>query len=212
MAKHEHVTVLGITGGVGAGKSTLLSYLEKKYGALIIECDRVGRDLQKKGMPCYQPMVDLFGRECLLGDGEIDRAKVAAQIYSDPGKKEKLEKIVLPAVKREVSGIIEDADRRGEKRLLVIESAILFDDHYDLLCDEVLYIHASEDKRRERLKRSRNYPDSRIDRMFRAQKSEAFFRGHCQVTIDNTSDIVQNTLKQLDDGIREHFPHLSEAG
>lgn len=209
MGRYKVVTVLGITGGVGTGKSTTLEYLHRKYGALIIECDQVGRDLQKKGGACYGPMASLFGEKGLLPDGEIDRKEVARQIYSDPEKKKKLERIVLPAVKEKVKNTIEEADKSGRKCLIVVESAILIDDGYDRLCDEIWYVFASEEKRRERLKKSRNYSDQRIDSMFRAQRSEASFREHCQYSIDNTSDIVQNTLEQLDEGIRKHFPEYA---
>ena len=79
--------VLGITGGVGAGKSTVLAYMKEKYGAYLLECDTIGRCLQQKGEACFKPIVDLFGEECLGEDGELDRGKIAAIVFSDASDK-----------------------------------------------------------------------------------------------------------------------------
>ncbi len=209
--RFAHIAVLGITGGVGAGKSTILEYLKKHYGAVIIECDEVGRSLQQEGGACYLPMVQLFGRQILQEDGAIDRKMAARMIFEDPEKKKELEQIVHPAVKAEVRRQLEELDREGVtkstvQKLAVIESALLIDDHYEELCDEIWYIYTADEKRRSRLKSSRHYSDERIDRMFAAQRGDESFRRHAQITIDNTDDIVQNTLKQLDIRIAERFP------
>lgn len=209
--RYAHISVLGIMGGVGAGKSTILEYLKQHYGAMIIECDEVGRSLQRQGGACYLPMVKLFGEKILQEDGAIDRKLVARMIFEDPERKKALEEIVHPAVKTEVLRQLEELDREGisaGRKLAVIESALLIDDHYEELCDEIWYVYAAEEKRRERLKSSRHYSDERIARMFAAQRSDASFRSHAQVTIDNTDDIVQNTLKQLDEKVSERFPEV----
>ena len=78
----SQIIVLGITGGVGAGKSTILTALHEQYGALVIECDEVGRALQQKGTACYEPMRQLFGDGILFPDGTIDRKAVARVIYT----------------------------------------------------------------------------------------------------------------------------------
>lgn len=207
--KTDGLTVLGITGGVGAGKSTVLEYLKEAYGAKIIQCDQVGKDLQRKGGACYRPMISLFGTGILLQDGEIDRPQVAGLIYRDPEKRRKLEEIVHPAVKAEVRRQLQTCAAEG-RSLAVIEAALLIEDHYEDMCDEIWYICTSEEKRRERLKKSRGYSDERIDDMFRSQRSETSFREHTQLTIDNTSDIVQNTYEQLEDGLRSHF-HMEKT-
>lgn len=221
--KWKCIRVLGITGGVGAGKSTILGYLERQYGARIIELDQVARQLQEPGGSCYDSMVDLFGMECVRKDGTLDRAKIAEKVYQDAGLLEKLNRLVHPAVKKQVLADLQSADEAAESerakgrsescltgadgnfpgRLVVIESALLIDDQYDRICDEIWYIYAAQEKRRERLKASRGYSDRRIDSMFAAQRSEESFRKNTQYTIDNTDDIVQNTFGQMDQALRE---------
>ena len=180
--------VLGITGGVGSGKSTVLNYLKESYGAYLIECDEVARQLQEPGETCYRPMIELFGKQAVKPDNTIDRSE-------DRLLREKLNAIVHPAVKQRVRQLIAE---HADYPLIVVEAALLLDDHYDEICDEIWYIYADEDARRMRLKSSRGYSDERITSMFRSQRSDASFRSLCALTIDNSSENVQNTFWQLD--------------
>ena len=187
--------VLGITGGVGSGKSTVLNYLKESYGAYLIECDEVARQLQEPGETCYRPMIELFGEQAVKPDQTIDRSAVAKMVFEDRLLREKLNAIVHPAVKQRVRQLIAE---HADYPLIVVEAALLLDDHYDEICDEIWYIYADEDARRMRLKSSRGYSDERITSMFRSQRSDASFRSLCALTIDNSSENVQNTFWQLD--------------
>ena len=187
--------ILGITGGVGCGKSTVLHYLEEAYGAFLIECDQVAKDLQEPGEVCWQPMIDLFGEQIVREDQSIDRSAVAKMVFQDVDLREKLNAIVHPAVKERVHQLIE---AHADSPLIVIEAALLLDDNYDLICDEIWYIHADEPVRRQRLKSSRGYTDERITQMIRSQRTEESFRALTTLTIDNSDENVQNTFWQLD--------------
>ena len=190
--------VLGITGGVGSGKSTVLEYLRESYGAYLIECDEVGRKLQEPGETCYRPMIELFGRQVVKEDNSIDRRAVAQMVFRDSRLREELNAIVHPAVKERVNLLITE---HQDSPLIVVEAALLLDDHYDEICDEIWYIYADEDTRRRRLKDSRGYTDERITQMFRSQRADESFRALCALTIDNSSENVQNTFWQLDNAL-----------
>ena len=201
----ERAFILGVTGGAGAGKSRILRYMKERYGAYLIVCDDVGAALQRKGEACYAPIEDLFGCDYLLEDGELNRKKIAMAVFDDPGLLKKLTEIVHPAVKQKVR---EEIEQHASYELIVVEAALLLDDHYDEICDEIWYIYASEEIRRQRLKSDRGYSDERIDEMFRTQRKEESFRALTDLTIDNSSDIIQNTCGQIDQALRERgfFP------
>ncbi|HBA63793.1 MAG TPA: dephospho-CoA kinase, partial [Lachnospiraceae bacterium] len=76
------------------------------------------------------------------------------------------------------------------------EAALLIEDKYDEICDELWYIYAGEEIRRERLKKSRGYSDEKIDSIFASQLSEEVFRSHCDVIIDN-SGVFSQTKEQI---------------
>ena len=139
------VFVLGITGGVGAGKSTVLAYLHERFGALILECDRIGAQLQKKGSEVLRQIIDTFGEEYLTEDGELDRKKTAALVFADPEALSKLNAIVHPAVKEDILSSPLLGGAGGG--LLFIESAILYEAGLDELCDRIIIVDAPEDIR-----------------------------------------------------------------
>lgn len=201
--KYKNIRVLGITGGVGAGKSTVLKYLKARYGARLLLCDDVARLLQEPGEACYEPMVCLLGETVLRPDGRFDRGLVAERVFSDERLLKKLNDIVHPAVKQYVSAQLQRAEEEAEGSLVVIEAALLLEEHYEQLCDEVWYIYAEEAARRRRLKADRGYSDQRITHMMQRQQPDGFFRERCQLVIDNSGDRVEDTYAQVDAGLRE---------
>lgn len=203
MRKYKNIRVLGITGGVGAGKSTVLCYLEKRYGARVILCDDAARLLQEPGGICYAPMLRLLGESVLKPDGSFDRRLVAERVFSDEAQLGRLNAIVHPAVKEYVRTQIQIEEDAARGFLVVIEAALLLEEHYELLCDEIWYVYARDEVRRERLKASRGYSDERISRMMERQKPDDFFREHCPFVIDNSSDQLENTWAQIDAGMKE---------
>ena len=192
--------ILGITGGVGAGKSTVLDYLKDCYGACLIECDEVARELQQPGEVCFGPMLELFsGKEDLLNpDGTLNRKTIAALVFAEEEVRESLNRIVHPAVKSRVREMIRQYQRDYPGKLIVVEAALLLEDRYGEICDEIWYIHADESVRRQRLKQSRGYSDRKITEIFSSQRTEESFRQCCNLTIDNSSENLQNTFRQID--------------
>jgi len=91
------VLVLGLTGGIGSGKSTVSALLEVK-GAVIVDADRIVRELQQPGEPVFEAMVEAFGPGIVAGDGTLDRQAVADLVFGDEEKLQQLNGIVHPAV------------------------------------------------------------------------------------------------------------------
>ncbi|MCH4281049.1 dephospho-CoA kinase [Mediterraneibacter sp. NSJ-151] len=187
--------VIGITGGVGSGKSQVLGYLEKTYKAKVCQLDEVGKELQKRGKPCFQKIVETFGEQVIGEDGELNRPVLSSIVFQDADKLEMLNEIVHPQVKVEVTRqIIEE--QKKDTPLFVIESALLPEAGYEDICQDMWYIYTKEAIRRERLKASRGYSDERITRMIASQNSEELFREVCTHVIDNSGDF-KDTEKQI---------------
>ena len=197
--------VIGLTGAAGTGKSTVLGYMEGFYGASVLECDAIGASLQKPGGTCYDGMKALFGEEDLLPSGEFDRSKIADKVFADPDLLKKLNELIHPAVKRELEKQIrKEREEAGDQRkIIVIESAILVEAGLKELCDRIWVVRADEKVRRERLKRDRGYSEKRIDDMMARQQDEAFFLINADLVIDNSSDDLFKTFGQVDRGIED---------
>lgn len=159
--------------------------------------------------------LEVFNRQTEAGFSSLRRSRGAAedraacraegQSWSAPGLMIAGQSDRIPDSQGKGAGNVHPGKRRA---LAVVEAALLIDDHYEELCDEIWYIHTDDEKRRVRLRESRHYSDERITRMFEAQRSDASFRCHTQLTIDNTDDFVQNTFRQLKEGLQSHFPEL----
>ena len=189
---------IGSTGGVGAGKSELLHYLETKDGVKVMLADEIAHELMFPGTDCYQKLKDRFRNEDIWSeDGSFDRKKLAAVIFSDEGKRETLNGIVHPAVKRYIRTVAEAEREKGELKILVLEAALLIEEHYDEICDELWYIYTREDIRKERLMRSRGYSMQKVQQIFDSQLEESVYRKYCKVVIDNNGT-VEEARKQID--------------
>ena len=153
----------------------------------------------------------LAGYKCFTGEG-IDRHNRSiseqsakfyhiSNIFSDDRKREELNAIVHPAVREYVLQQKEAEERAGKLFLLVLEAALLIEEHYDEICDELWYIYTTEENRRARLKASRGYSDAHVDRIFASQLSEEEYRRHCRVVIDNNGTL-EETLTQTEEALR----------
>ncbi len=189
---------IGITGGVGAGKSEILSYLGKKTGVRVMLADEIAHELMEVGTDCYKCLRQTFNDEDIWNsDGSFNREKLAKVIFSDKLKRDIMNSVVHPAVKEYVIRQQEYERERGELSLLVLEAALLIEEHYDKICDELWYIYTSEENRRDRLKASRGYSDEKIDNIFKSQLSEEEYRKYCAVVIDNNGS-VEAAFEQID--------------
>ena len=181
---------IGITGGVGAGKSAILDYLKNKPDTKVMLADEIAHELMVPGTQCYDRLKAEFGTEDIYQkDGFFDRIKLAQVIFSDDEKRKKLNGIVHPAVRKYVIGQAAYERKEGKIELLVLEAALLIEEHYDEICDELWYIYTSEENRRIRLKKQRNYSDEKINEIFNSQLTDEKFRKACRVVIDNNGTI-----------------------
>lgn len=185
---------IGITGGVGAGKSTVLGFLETAFQAVVCEADKVAHMLQEPGEVCYEEIIEEFGCSILAKDGKIDRKKLGSIVFLDEKKLQKLNRIIHPQVKAYIRKKKEEEKVAGTQ-IFVIEAALLIEDHYEEICDELWYIHTPDEIRRKRLKESRGYSDARIDGIMKNQKSEEQFRKACDVVIENGEDFKETCIQ-----------------
>lgn len=188
---------IGITGGVGAGKSAILSFIRTHYRARILLADRVAEELMQPGTDCYEKLAETFANDGVFtADGILDRNRMAQVIFCSEEKRRQMNAIVHPAVKAYVLEAVAKERQKGETDYFFLEAALLIEDHYDEICDELWYIYTNEDNRRARLKETRGYSDEKIDGIFASQLSEEVFRRYCTQVIDNNGTPEQ-TFRQI---------------
>ncbi len=192
---------IGLTGGVGAGKSEILAYLEEKEGVRVLRADEIAHTLMEPGTECYKKIRKLFlNKHVFLPDGAINSERMAKVLFSDAGLRAELNAVVHPAVKNYVLEAYENGQKTGGISLLVLEAALLIEEHYDEICDELWYVAADEEIRRLRLKATRGYTEEKIQKIFDSQLKDEIYRKYCKVCIDNNGDLSE-TLLQIDEAL-----------
>lgn len=189
--------IIGITGGVGAGKSAIMEFLGKNYNAKVVRADEVAHLVTQPGKACYMRLVSLLNDDILREDGSIDRQKMAAKIFTDKGLLASVNSIIHPAVREYIIQDIEREEKLGKRDFYFLEAALLIEEGYEQVCDELWYIYASDDVRRQRLKMSRGYSDGKTESIMKNQLSDDMFRRYARVVIDN-SGTLEESFKQIE--------------
>lgn len=196
--------VIGITGGVGAGKSAILAYIKEKYNCRILLADEAAHLVKEPGQPCYEKLVKLLSRDILNEDGTINKQKMAEKIFASELLRLEVNHIIHPAVKELILNAIEEERRKEQYDFFFLEAALLIEDGYLEIVDEMWYIYAREEVRRQRLKTSRKYSDEKIDAIMESQLKEEDFRKYCKVVIDN-SEALTDAYRQIDEKLGEYL-------
>ena len=195
---------IGITGGIGAGKSYVLEYIRSHFPCVIYLADDIAKALEKKGCVCFDPIVACLGEEILGDDGEIVPAKMAQKIFSDDKLRTRVNEIIHPAVRSFVISEIERLQAEGEIAFFFLEAALLIEERYDLILDELWYVYADPEVRASRLSSSRGYSDEKIRSIMSKQQTDKTFREYCKVIIDNSGDF-ETTCHQIDSILEEYL-------
>lgn len=196
--------VIGITGGAGSGKTALLAYIEKKYNCRVLLADQVAHWVKEPGRECYNALVELLSEDILNPDGTIHKGKMAERIFSSRKLLEQTNAIIHPAVKTLILQEIKAEKEKGEKDFFFLEAALLIEDGYLNIVDEMWYIYAEDAVRRRRLMESRGYRKEKIDSLFQSQLSEQEYRKYCGTVIDNSGDFA-SACRQIDEKLGEYL-------
>ena len=188
--------IIGITGGIGTGKSTILHLLGDKYQAYIVETDKLAHQLMMPGEHAYEKIVKHFGIEILLEDGSIDREKLGRLVFQNETELAALNAIVHPAVKQYILEDIEEKKKAGLVKIYVIEAALLIEDGYKAICDEIWYIYVEKEERIRRLITGRGGNREIWESVINNQSSEEFYRENCNQIVENGGDI-QKTAERI---------------
>lgn len=180
--------VIGITGGIGCGKSVVMSILEEEYGAYVLLSDLVGHELMVPGAVNYNAIVETFGTEILLENGEIDRKKLGSIVFGNPEKLALLNSITHPNIMKEIRNRIDAALSDSAYQMVCLESALLFETELADYCDQTWYVYADEEVRINRLIAGRGYTREYCVSVMNKQKNEEYYRKKANVVIDNSGD------------------------
>lgn len=163
--------IIGLTGGIASGKSTVAGIL-KDLGAIIIDTDRVAREVVAPGRPAYREIVAAFGPRVLRPDGQLDRPALARIIFNDATARELLNAITHPRIRELVQKRLEDLRRANPKAIVVIEAPLLFEAGMEGMVDAVWAVTAPAPVRLKRLMARDKLSLAEAESRLRAQGEE----------------------------------------
>lgn len=186
--------VIGLTGGIATGKSTVLKMFQQK-NIPVIDTDKIARDVMEINQAAYFKVVAYFGKEILLPTGDINRKKLGEIIFKNKEKREKLNSLVHPEVKKVVLEEIKYYQNLGHE-LVVVDVPLLFESNFDKLCDITIVVYTEEHIQYERLMKRDNLSYEEAKRRIDAQMKLSEKVKLADFIIDNSSTI-EETEKQL---------------
>ncbi len=183
---------VAVTGGIGSGKSAVGEILEE-LGAVIVDADELARTVIERGNSGYDQVLAAFGDE-VLTSGEIDRAKLADLVFSDPELRKKLEGIIHPLVREAAEEIMKSAPSGS---VVVNEIPLLFETNGAKRFDFVIAVQTPMELRIERLSQ-RGMKLYEIEKRIAAQASDQE-----RASIANVIVVNDGSLDQLRSKVEE---------
>lgn len=176
---------IGLTGGIGAGKSAAAAAFARR-GALIIDADRIAREVVAPGTSGLAAVAAEFGPGVIGPDGALDRAALAALVFGDPTARQRLEAIVHPRVAAESAALMATA---GRGTITVHDVPLLVEAGLANRYDLVVVVESPLEVRRRRLREDRGMSDADIDGRLAAQAGDAERRAVADHVIVNDGDL-----------------------
>ncbi|MFI1966569.1 dephospho-CoA kinase [Streptomyces pathocidini] len=172
---------VGLTGGIGAGKSEV-SRLLVSYGAVLVDADRIAREVVEPGTPGLAAIVEEFGREVLREDGTLDRPKLGGIVFNAPDRLRALNAIVHPLVGARSAELEASA---GPGAIVVHDVPLLAENELAGLYDVVVVVDASPETQLDRLVRLRGMTEQEARARMAAQATRERRLAAADLVIDN---------------------------
>jgi len=178
---------VGLTGGIGAGKSAVADLLEE-HGAVLIDADRIAREVVEPGGPAYQPLIDRFGPAIVDAEARIDRPALAAVVFSDPEALADLNAITHPAIGAEMARRKDAA--AGTDAVVVLDIPLLKAAHRETMSlDAVVVVDAPVETALARLVEIRGMAREDAEARMASQASREERLSGADFVVDNSKDL-----------------------
>ncbi|MCA1829999.1 MAG: dephospho-CoA kinase [Actinomycetota bacterium] len=187
--------LVGLTGGIGAGKSTVAAMLAAR-GAIVVDADKIVRELQQKGTDVYRRIVERFGDEVVSADGSLDRQALADIVFRDDDARAGLNAIVHPDVMRAIAERIEEHQTSDD--VLVLDVPLLVEVGGGEGLDLTVVVEADEEVRVHRVVRERGLDPEQVRVRMATQASSEQRRALADVVIVNDGD-MPSLARQIDE-------------
>lgn len=192
---------IGLTGGIATGKSTVAGLLARR-GALVIDLDRIAREIVEPGQPALAQIAQRFGQDVLRPDGALDRKKLGALVFADAAERQALEAITHPAIR----AVMKERMRRFEQdrpdRLTVVDVPLLYESGLASCFERVMVVYVPRAEQLKRLMSRDKLSEDEAEKRLAAQMDIEEKKKRADFLIDNSGSL-QMTERQVEAFWRE---------
>ncbi len=188
--------LIGLTGGIATGKSLVTDYLKSK-GIFVVDADQLAREVVEPGKEAWRKIRDEFGREYLRPDETLDREKLGRDVFENPERRKRLERIIHPAVFDAAQKIIRPLLDAEPNRLIVFSVPLLFESGFDKVTERVVVVYADESIQLQRLVERTGLTTGEAQKRIDAQMPIEEKKRRADDVIDN-STTPEETYRQVD--------------
>lgn len=189
--------IIGVTGNSGSGKSFICEFLLNKYDdVVIVDADKIAKKMSNIDTLYYKEIVNMFGKNIIKDNLEINRQMLAKIIFNDDDKRQKLNSITFKYVVDEIKNKIK---LNNDKSMIVIDAPLLFESGLDKVCDITVGVVSNEDVKIDRIcKRDKLSIKQARDRL-KVQLSDEYLRERCDFIIENNgnTDFLNKQLEEI---------------
>ena len=183
---------IGITGGIGSGKSTVCSLFAER-GVAVYDSDSRAKQLMTESAELREQIVNTFGKEC-YGDGVLNRAYLAKQVFGNAEALERLNAIVHPAVRADFRTWAE----QQSGAYVILESAILFEAGFESEVDTTLAVMAPlEERVRRTMARDGVERESVMERIAHQMSDDELHSRAKRTLVNLIAEYVESDVEQL---------------
>lgn len=177
--------IIGLTGNIASGKTTIANILHETYHFPIIDADLIARKVVEPGEMALSQLVDIFGEEIVLDNGELNRAKLGKIVFQDDAKRQQLNNIVHPAIRKRM---VEEKDKLLDEgcKHIVMDIPLLFENKLTYLVDKTLVVYTKEETRLQRLMKRNGYTEEEARNRMNAQMDAEEKKKLADEWIDNS--------------------------
>lgn len=180
----DKMKIIGITGGSGAGKTTVCAEL-KKCGAVIVDADKISKEVTKKDSPALGEIEKTFGEQYILPSGELDRKSLGKMVFSDDSKLELLNKITHKYIYLKMEQEIKDA----RSNVVVLDVPLLFGTDFPFQCDLTVAVVADREERIRRIVARDGITRELAEARIKNQMSDDEYRELADICFENDGGI-----------------------
>ncbi|CAN5128320.1 dephospho-CoA kinase [soil metagenome] len=200
---------MGLTGGIASGKSVVAARLAE-LGAVVVDADRVAREVVEPGTPGLAAVVEAFGSGVLGPDGSLDRPALGAIVFADPAKLKILNGITHPAVLQRSHELFAEAEAADPNAIVIYDVPLLAEGARAEEFDVIAVVEAELEVRVHRMVELRGMSETDARNRIAAQASNETRRALADVIIDSNGTLAE-TLRQTDEVWHTLRQRVSEA-